>query len=61
MKLNRGELVQALVTVNAAITIADGHIDEIEKELVRGVMNRLSEYEILDLRRIRRGARQGRH
>jgi tellurite resistance protein len=50
MKLNRGELVQALVTVNAAITIADGHIDEIEKELVRGVMNRLSEYEILDLR-----------
>ena len=47
-KLNPGELRAALIAGAAAVTLADGRIDEIEKDVIRRCLSKLAEYEILD-------------
>ena len=47
-KLSPGELRAALITGTAAVTLADGRVDEIEKDVIRKCLGKLAEYEVLD-------------
>lgn len=47
-KMERGELRQALVVIAAATAMADGLLDDTERDVFRGALGKLAEHNILD-------------